>query len=235
MPYHACLLLLWNAHINIQYIIFSYWSYCLFIYIMKCEPHGTLNLNKKNVEWLGLQDVSESTTSTYILFHYLLTYFSSRSNTHMFTNTCSSKKCCCEHNYSKHLHMRTKIITRSRILWFHPIDVYMNRPSHFENMTFIEYFTKFEFDKLKRLSSKCHGEDNLKNYIYTTNKLTRFTYFHPTHNIEGFFYNILVQNMCFWRELDLLSASNLQKNYVHEYHFRGLVHDLDKIQMYLMK
>jgi len=50
MPYHACLLLLWNAHINIQYIIFSYWSYCLFIYIMKCEPHGTLNLNKKNVE-----------------------------------------------------------------------------------------------------------------------------------------------------------------------------------------
>jgi len=26
---------------------------------MKCEPHETLNLNKKNVEQLGLQDVSK--------------------------------------------------------------------------------------------------------------------------------------------------------------------------------
>ncbi len=102
-------------------------------------------------------------------------------------------------------------------------------------MTFIEYFTKYESNKLKRPSSKCHGEDNLGNYIHTTNKLTRFTNFHPTHNIEGFFYNILLQNMCFRRELDLLFASNLQKSYVCECHICGLVHDLDKIQTYLMK
>jgi hypothetical protein len=50
VPYHASLLLLWNAHLNIQDIIFSYWSYYLFKYIMKCEQHGTLNLSKKNVE-----------------------------------------------------------------------------------------------------------------------------------------------------------------------------------------
>jgi hypothetical protein len=102
-------------------------------------------------------------------------------------------------------------------------------------MTFIEYFTKYESNKLKCPSSKCHGEDNLGNYIYTTNKLTRFIDFHPTHNIEGYFYNILLQNMCFQRKLDLLSASNLQKNYVCECHIRKLVHDLDKIQMCLMK
>jgi Zn-finger protein len=41
--------------------------------------------------------------------------------------------------------------------------------------------------------------------------------------------------MCFRRELDLLFASNLQKNYVHECHICGLVHDLEKIEMYLMK
>jgi len=110
---------------------------------------------------------------------------------------------------SKPPHMHIKIITISRILGLHPIDVYMNQPFHFENMTFIEYFTKYESNKLKCLSSKCHGEDNLGNYIYTTNKLTRFIEFHPTHNIERFFYNILLQNMCFWRELDLFSPSNL--------------------------
>jgi hypothetical protein len=26
---------------------------------MKCEPHGTLNSNTKNVEWLGLQNASK--------------------------------------------------------------------------------------------------------------------------------------------------------------------------------
>jgi hypothetical protein len=57
--YHASLLLLWNAHFNIQHIILSYWSYYLFKYTMKCEPHGTLNLNKKNEKWLGLRDVFE--------------------------------------------------------------------------------------------------------------------------------------------------------------------------------
>jgi hypothetical protein len=41
--------------------------------------------------------------------------------------------------------------------------------------------------------------------------------------------------MCFRRELDLLATLNLQKNYVHECHIWGLVHDLEKIKMYQMK
>jgi hypothetical protein len=40
MSYHASSLLLWNAHLNIQCITSSYWSYYLLKYIMKCEPHG---------------------------------------------------------------------------------------------------------------------------------------------------------------------------------------------------
>jgi hypothetical protein len=36
---------LWGAHLNIQCIISSYWSYYLFKYTMKCEPYGALNLN----------------------------------------------------------------------------------------------------------------------------------------------------------------------------------------------
>jgi hypothetical protein len=48
VPYHESLLLLWGVHLNIQCILSSYWSYYLFKYAMKCEPHGTINLNKKN-------------------------------------------------------------------------------------------------------------------------------------------------------------------------------------------
>ncbi len=29
VPYHASLFLLWNAHFNIQFITFSYWSFYL--------------------------------------------------------------------------------------------------------------------------------------------------------------------------------------------------------------
>jgi hypothetical protein len=42
VSYHASLLLLWNAHLNIQYITSSYWPYYLFKCTMKCKPHGTL-------------------------------------------------------------------------------------------------------------------------------------------------------------------------------------------------
>jgi hypothetical protein len=176
---------------------------------MKCEPHGTLNLNKKNVERLGLWNVSKIQLQ---LISFLI--INKPISPQEATFTClkilvDKKNVVVKYIDSKPPHMHIKIITISRILGFHPIDVYMNRPFHFENMTFIEYFTKYESNKLKCLSSKCHGEDNLGNSIYTTNKLTRFIDFHPTHNIEGFFYNILLQNVCFWRELDLPSASNL--------------------------
>jgi hypothetical protein len=114
----------------------------------------------------------------------------------MFTNVVQ-KNVVAKYIDSKPPHMHIKIITISRILGFHPIDVYMNQPFHFENIFFIEYFTKYQSNELKPISSKCHGEDNLGNYIYTINKLTIFIDFHPTHNIEGFFYNMLLQNIYF--------------------------------------
>jgi hypothetical protein len=218
VPYHTSLLLLWNAHINIQHITYSYWSYYPLKYTMKCEPHGKLNLNKKNAKWMGLWNVSKVQLQ---LISSLI--INKPISCQEVAFTCLQipivhKNVVVKYIDSKPLHMRTKIITRSIIFGFHPIDVYMNRHSHFENMTFIEYFTKYEFDKLKHLFSKCHGED----YIYTTNKLTRFIDFHPAHNIKGFFYNILLQNMCFRRELDLLCTTNMQKNYVRECHIWDL-------------
>jgi hypothetical protein len=197
VSYHASLFLLWNAHLNIQCIISSYWSYYLLKYTMECEPHGTLNLNKKNGERLGLRDVSK--VQLQLISSLIINKPISPQEVAF---TCLQipvvqKNVVVKYIDSKPPHMHIKMIIISRILGFHPIDVYMNRPFHFENMTFIEYFTKYESNILKRLSSKCHGEDNLGNYIYTTNKLSRFIDFHPTHNIERFVSNILLQNVCF--------------------------------------
>jgi hypothetical protein len=57
--------------------------------------------------------------------------------------------------------MHTKIITKSKVLGFHPIYVYNNRPINFDNMTFTQYLTNFEYDKLQHPTSKCYGQDDL--------------------------------------------------------------------------
>ena len=58
VAYHASLLLMWGAHMNIQKINTAYWSYYLLKYAMKCEPHGPIQLDKTNAERLGIQGAS---------------------------------------------------------------------------------------------------------------------------------------------------------------------------------
>ncbi len=51
-------LILWGAHMNIQRITSSYWSYYLLKYVMKCEPQGTIKLDDVNAGSLGLVDAT---------------------------------------------------------------------------------------------------------------------------------------------------------------------------------
>ena len=60
VPYHATLLLLWGAHINLQSVNTTYWSYYLLKYAMKSEPHGPIQLDKTNAEHSDLQGASNS-------------------------------------------------------------------------------------------------------------------------------------------------------------------------------
>jgi len=50
-------------------------------------------------------------------------------------------------------------------------------------MTFTQYLTNYEYDKLQHPTLKCHGQDDLENFIYKNKKLTRFTTIsHTTQN-----------------------------------------------------
>jgi hypothetical protein len=77
------------------------------------------------------------------------------------------------------------------------MDNYTNRPREFENFTFIEYFTKYEIDRMTRGRTSAVARDNLGYFVYTNKKITRFTNFHPTYSPKGFFFNIMLQNICF--------------------------------------
>jgi hypothetical protein len=49
---------------------------------------------------------------------------------------------------SKHTNLQTKVLSKSRFLGFHPIDIYKSRTSTFEYLTFYEYFEKYAFLKM---------------------------------------------------------------------------------------
>ena len=126
-----------------------------------------------------------------------------------------------------------KIVTKSRVLGFHPIDVYYNRPFDFQNMTFVSYFKRFEMERIQRPNDKCYGIDMFGFYLYETSKLTRFTDFHLTHNTKGYFFNILLRNVCFRDEREFISDQNTNKNYTLKCYKRGLLLDVQTLQKYL--
>jgi hypothetical protein len=93
---------------------------------------------------------------------------------------------------SKPPSLRTKIVTSSHVLGFHPLDNYINRPRDFKNITFTDYFTKYETNCMTRRRTVAIARDSLGYLIHANNKITRFTDFHPTYSPEGFFFNIML-------------------------------------------
>jgi hypothetical protein len=96
-------------------------------------------------------------------------------------------------------------------------------------------FKNFKCEKLQYPALKCDGQDDLGNFIYKTNKLIRFTNFHPTYNIEGFFNKILLKNVSFRNENEILFTLYFEKNYIHECYICHFLSSLDNLQTYLLK
>jgi hypothetical protein len=115
------------------------------------------------------------------------------------------------------------------------MDSYTNRPRDFENITFTGYFNKYERDCMTRGRTAAIARDNLGYLVYTNNKFTRFTDFHPTYSLKGFFFNIMLQNISFRDEKELLSNQNIERSYVYKCHIRGLLPNLDILQENLLK
>jgi len=112
--YYASLFFWWGAHLSIQCIIHSYWFNYLLKYSMKCEPYH-IEFKPKKCKTFRPMKCFTSMTLTHILLCNWQTYFSCKG----------------------YIHMCTKIITKSRVVGFHPIDDYNNWPIDFEDMTLL--------------------------------------------------------------------------------------------------
>jgi len=105
---------------------------------MKCEPHGTFNF--LNVERLGLQNASQVQLQ---LISILI--ISKHVSLVEGTLICLDipiihKSCAIKYIDSKPQVLHTKLVTKSIILGFHPIDIYISKLIQFDQLTFAQYF-----------------------------------------------------------------------------------------------
>jgi hypothetical protein len=110
---------------------------------MKCEPHGTIKLDDVNAKSLGLVDATplqlQLISTTIIAKHVSLAEA---------TLSCLQipiifKSVGVKYVDSKPPNLHTKMVTKSRILGFHPIDIYCARPSNMAQYTFTKYWKQF--------------------------------------------------------------------------------------------
>ena len=90
-------------------------------------------------------------------------------------------------------------------------------------------------DHMTRRSTTPIARDNLSYYAYKNRKITRFIDFHPTYSHERFFFNIILQSICFRCEKELVSNYNAKQSYVYECHIQGLFSNLNIFQEHLLK
>jgi len=106
---------------------------------MKCKPQGTIKLDDVNARSLGLVDATPlqpqliSIIITTKLVSSIEVAFS------CLQIPIISKSVGVKYVESKLPNLHTKMVTKSKILGFHPIDIYCAQPSNMAQYTFTKY------------------------------------------------------------------------------------------------
>lgn len=104
------------------------------------------------------------------------------------------------------------------------IDLYCGRPAALPDCTFTPYFSKHVIrNGSTETSDQFIGQDAFGGLVYRRSRLVRFTDFHPAHQPEPYFYNVLLSECPFDQEDDLLSQENQSRSYFEECILRSLV------------
>lgn len=115
-----------------------------------------------------------------------------------------------------------------------PVDIYIKRPEELEECTFTRFWTDHVVDTNKRSKGvgALVGEAQVGNrvhYVYQRlpdkPEVVRFSDPHPGHACEAFFYNVLLDEVPFRNEQELISADNKKVSYFEECQMRGLADD----------
>ncbi|GFH30424.1 ATP-dependent DNA helicase PIF1, partial [Haematococcus lacustris] len=128
--------------------------------------------------------------------------------------------------HSQPPNLRTKMRVAGRAIPLAHVDVYCMRPIELQDLTFTEYFTRYELrddamqgfqDASRRVMGP--GGEGVKDgrgkrlYWRCPNTPVRFSTYNPATQTEGFAYNLLLKTIPFHNESELLSAANSSNSY----------------------
>jgi len=136
---------------------------------------------------------------------------------------------------SKLPNLCTKMVIKSKILGFHPIDIYCAQPFDMAQYTFIKYWKQFSPQQQELKKKTCLGKDKLGFFLYKSEHLVRFTDFNPCKHVEPSFFNILLNYVVFFKEHELISTTNLARSYYHECFVHGIVKTFNCLQDLISK
>jgi hypothetical protein len=200
---------------------------------MKCEPQGTIKLDDISARSLGLVDATPLQLQLISATIIAKPIFPTETALSCLQIPIMSKSVGVKYVDSKLPNLRTKMVTKSKILGFHPIDIYCARPSNMAQYTFTKYWKQF-FPQQQELRKKtCLGKNKLGFFLYKSEHLMRFTDFNPSKHVEPFFFNILLNNVVFFKERELMSPTNLVGSYYHECFVRGIMKILNCLQDFI--
>ena len=140
--------------------------------------------------------------------------------------------------------LRTRVIQGASFAVPH-VDRYAQRPSELQNVTFMDYFEQYEAfppgkqpsdDKVESLVGQTSDGRNV--YKLKKRALVRFTDYHPVHQPEAFFYNVLLRHKPFRQELGrgpngLLSPDNCNGSWMDECRLQKLVTCAEDLEYYI--
>ncbi len=220
---------------NIQRITSSYWSYYLLKYAMKCEPQGTIKLDDVNARSLGLIDATPLQIQLILATITTKHVSPAKAALSCLQIPIISKSVGVKYVDSKPPNLRTKMVTKSRILGFHPIDIYCARPSNMAQYTFTKYWKQFSPQQQELKKKTCLGKDKLGFFLQENEHLVWFIDFNPGKYVEPFFFNTLLNNVVFFKEHELISPTNLTRSYYHECFVRGIAKTFNCLQDLISK
>ena len=236
-PYHAICLGLWGAHMNLQRVTGTDWSFYLLKYTLKAECTGPFDLDTHTLKRMGLghlptaeqhllnslamgRPVSAAEAYCIAMQTSIVRFPPGRSVNKINSSPPGSR------TYAKY----------ARNTLMHPVTTYLQRPAELESLTFCKFYSQYAVEPMKHNATKeqtfiCQIGD--KCVYEQEGLLVQFTAFHPVHNTEGWCYNQLLSRFPFSHEDDMLSSQDgpqSQCSYYHECIARGIFNDEESLQ-----
>lgn len=232
VSYHPEALSILNNHMNIQRVTDTNWSGYMLKYALKAEPSGELNLDSDLADRLGIRDLSREQLK--LLSAAIL----SRP-----VSPCEAALACLQipivqrseavaYIDSSPPALRSRRFTKwAKSPVLPSVDLYCGRPAALHNITFTAYFKNYVIRKGESaISDEVIGQDAFGGLVCRRSRLVRFTDFHPAHQSEAYFYNVLLRECPFDQETDLLSLENTSGSYFQECILRSLVLSEDDLE-----